>query len=119
MKKSSYGVQDYAFGQLMLTLRMAIGLTQAGLAEKLRVSRHAIGGWESGQSYPKANHLKAFIVLSLQQRIFTPGHEAEEIRALWRAAHQKILLDELWLQELLSQQASPPVSVAIEQTLWH
>ena len=115
MKKSSYGEQDYAFGQLMLTLRMTIGLTQAGLAEELRVSRHAIGGWEAGQSYPKANHLKAFIALCLQQRVFTAGREAEEIRTLWRAAHQKMLVDELWLHALLSQQASPPVSVAVEQ----
>jgi WD40 repeat protein/transcriptional regulator with XRE-family HTH domain len=115
VKKSSYGEQDYAFGQLMLTLRMAIGLTQAGLAEKLRVSRHAIGGWEAGQSYPKANHLKAFIALGLQQRVFVAGREAEEIRTLWRAAHQKILLDELWLQELLTQQASPLMPVAVER----
>ena len=99
----------------MLTLRMAIGLTQAGLAEKLRVSRHAIGGWEAGQSYPKANHLKAFIALSLQQRVFTSGHEAEEIRTLWRAAHQKVLLDDLWLHELLSPQTSPLVPMAVER----
>src|SRR6202048_329528 len=32
MKRSSYGEQDYAFGQAMLTLRTTIGLTQAGLA---------------------------------------------------------------------------------------
>jgi len=42
VKRSLYREQDYAFGQLMLTLRMRIGLTQAGLAERLRVSRHAI-----------------------------------------------------------------------------
>jgi transcriptional regulator with XRE-family HTH domain len=38
MKRSSYGEQDYAFGQAMLTLRTTIGLTQAGLAELLGVS---------------------------------------------------------------------------------
>ena len=44
MKRSSYGEQDYAFGQAMLTLRTALGLTQAGLAEFLGVSRKAVGG---------------------------------------------------------------------------
>ena len=38
MKQFSYSEQDYAFGQAMLTLRTAIGLTQAGLAEFLGVS---------------------------------------------------------------------------------
>jgi hypothetical protein len=31
MKRFSYGERDYAFGQRMLTLRTAIGLTQADL----------------------------------------------------------------------------------------
>src|SRR2546425_2242120 len=116
MKKASYRERDYAFGQLMLRLRMAIGLTQAGLADLLGVSRHAVGGWEVGQSYPKAEHLKAFLALALQQHVFAAGREAEEIRGLWRAAHQKVLLDELWLHELLSQQACPLVEAAGEQT---
>ncbi|MFL5697749.1 MAG: NB-ARC domain-containing protein [Ktedonobacteraceae bacterium] len=116
MKRSSYGERDHAFGKLMLTLRMATGLTQAGLADLLGVSRHAVGGWESGQSYPKADRLKHFIALALQQHVFIAGNEAEEIRALWRAAHQKVLLDEPWLHELLSQQASPLMAVSVEQT---
>ena len=39
MKQSFYRERDYAFGQAMLSLRTAIGLTQAGLAELLSVSR--------------------------------------------------------------------------------
>jgi hypothetical protein len=31
VNRSSYGECDYAFGQVMLTLRTNIGLTQAGL----------------------------------------------------------------------------------------
>src|SRR6266852_4774174 len=89
MKRSSYREQDYAFGQLMLTLRTRIGLTQAGLADLLGVSRHAVVGWEAGQSYPTADHLKAFIALGVQQRVFATGREAQEIHALWHAAHQK------------------------------
>src|SRR5207245_3191647 len=33
----------------------------------------------------------------------------EEIRALWRAAHQKLLLDEAWLHELVA----PPVPIPL------
>ncbi len=116
MKRSSYGERDYAFGQQMLTLRMSIGLTQAGLAELLHVSRRAVAEWETGSSYPKAEHLQHVIALGVQQQAFAAGREAEEIRALWRAAHQKVLLDELWLQGLLSQQASPLVPAPVEQT---
>src|SRR5437660_912002 len=103
MKRSSYGERDYAFGQAMLTLRTALGLTQAGLAEFLGVSRKAVGGWESGGSYPKAEHLKALLTLAVQEGTFPAGREAEEIRAFWKAAHQKVLLDESWLAALLSQ----------------
>ena len=41
MPRHSYRERDYAFGQAMLTLRSSIGLTQAGLAELLGVSRRA------------------------------------------------------------------------------
>src|SRR3954467_14158231 len=102
MKWLSYGEHDYAFGQTMLTLRSAIGLTQAGLAERLDVSRRAVGEWEAGSSYPKAEHLKHLIELAVQQQAFPAGREAEEIRALWKAAHQKVLLDEHWLSSLLT-----------------
>src|SRR5947207_12158848 len=119
MKRSSYGERDYTFGQAMLTLRTAIGLTQAGLAEFLGVSRKAVGGWESGGSYPKAEHLKQFIALAVTHQPFPPGREAEEIRAFWQAAHQKVLLDERWLQELLGTQRPRLASVPpepVEQT---
>src|SRR6202035_2489405 len=96
VKRYSYHEQDYAFGQLMLTLRTTIGLTQASLAELLQVHRRAVAGWEAGSSYPKAEHLKELITLAVQQKAFPAGREVEEIRALWRAAHQKVLLDEVW-----------------------
>src|SRR6266849_6436747 len=59
----SYRERDYAFGQMMLTLRTSIGLTQAGLGERLRVSRRAVVEWEGGLSYPKVDSLKRFIAL--------------------------------------------------------
>src|SRR2546422_3177642 len=101
VKSYSYSERDYAFGQLMLSLRMRISLTQAGLAALLHVQRRAVAGWEAGSSYPKAEHLKELIILAVQQQAFAAGREEEEIRALWKAAHQKVLLDEAWLHDLL------------------
>ncbi len=122
MKRYSYHERDYAFGQLMLSLRMRISLTQAGLAERLHVHRRAVAGWEAGSSYPKADHLKELITLAVQQQAFAAGREEEEIRALWKAAHQKVLLDEAWLCDLLAPpepiqlfpQAQPLVAPAPE-----
>ena len=103
MKRFSYSERDYAFGQAMLALRTAIGLTQAGLAERLGVSRKAVARWEAGDAYPKAEHLKALLALAVGQQAFASGREEEEVRALWHAAHQKVLLDEAWLAALLGR----------------
>src|SRR5438270_5060961 len=115
MKRSSYGERDYAFGQSMLTLRTTLGLTQAELADRLGVSRRAVGEWEVGSSYPTAEHLKALLTLAAQQGTFPAGREAEEMRAFWQAAHQKVLLDESWLSALLSQPPSPPAPRPVEE----
>ena len=72
LKRFSYAERDYAFGQRLLTLRTTIGLTQAGLAEHLGVSRKAVGGWEAGESYPKAEHLKALLTLCVRLQAFPP-----------------------------------------------
>jgi len=107
-----YRERDYAFAQLVLTLRTAIGLTQTGLAEQLGASRRAVAEWEGGLSYPKTERLKELITLGMQQQAFPAGREEEEIRALWKAAHQKVLLDDAWLRDLLAAarpvQLSPP-----------
>src|SRR5438270_8892453 len=108
LKSYSYSERDYAFGQLMLSLRMRISLTQAGLAALLHIQRRAVAAWEAGSSYPKAEHLQELIALGVRASAFAAGREEEEIRALWEAAHQKVLLDESWLQRLLRQQ---PVSL--------
>ncbi len=101
MKRFSYSERDYAFGQIMLTLRTNIGLTQAGLGDLLGVSRRAVARWEAGSSYPTVERLKQLITLGVQQQAFPAGREEEEVRALWHAAHQKVLLDEAWLAALL------------------
>src|SRR5256885_5359688 len=122
MKRSPYRERDHAFGQLMLTLRTHIGQTQAGLADLLGVSWRAVAAWEAGSSYPKAERLKQLITIAVRQHAFAAGHEAEEIRALWKAAQTKVLLDEAWLRDLLAPpapvplfpQAAPPVAHAPE-----
>src|SRR2546426_2936212 len=120
MKRFSYSEPDYAFGQIMLTLRTTIGLTQAGLGDLLGVSRRAVARWEAGSSYPTAERLKQLITLGVQRQAFHAGHEEEEIRALWHAAHQKLLLDEAWLAALLVRPRPaltllPPVPLAQPQ----
>ena len=107
MSRSFYEERDYAFGQRMLTLRTRIGLTQASLAELLGITRKAIGRWEAGDTYPKVFHLQVLLAFALEQRAFPAGQEEEEIRAFWHAAHQKVLLDEQWLRELLLSQPHP------------
>jgi transcriptional regulator with XRE-family HTH domain len=114
MQRFSYGERDYAFGQIMLSLRTALGLTQASLAELLGVSRKAIIRWEAGETYPKAEHLKALLAFAVEQQAFPIGREEEEIRAFWHAAHQKVVLDERWLQGLLGQR-SPRLTLLVPQ----
>jgi transcriptional regulator with XRE-family HTH domain len=115
VKRHVYRERDYAFAQLVLTLRTAIGLTQTGLAERLGASRRAVAEWEGGLSYPKAERLKELIALGMHQQAFAAGREEEEIRALWKAAHQKVLLDDAWLRDLLASarpvQLSPPAGM--------
>ena len=106
MPRHSYRERDYTFGQLMLKLRSSIGLTQAGLAALLGVTRRAVGEWEGGLNYPKAEHFKHFLELCVQQYVFEPEREEEEIRALWKTAHQRVFLDETWLSALLSTQTT-------------
>jgi transcriptional regulator with XRE-family HTH domain len=103
MKRYSYGERDYRFGQAQHRLRTRTGLTQAGLAKLLGVSRRAVVEWEAGSNYPTAGHLQHFLELCVQQRVFAPGREEEEIRALWQAARQKVLLYDTWLTALLGR----------------
>jgi WD40 repeat protein/transcriptional regulator with XRE-family HTH domain len=116
MKGSSYRERDYAFGQVMLTLRTRLELTQTQLADMLGVTRRAVIDWEGGLTYPKADHLKQFVVLATQRQAWPFGREAEEVRALWQAARQKVLLDEAWLGGLLSHLQAPPASQPGEET---
>jgi predicted transcriptional regulator len=79
MKGSSYRERDYAFGQLMLTVRTKLKLTQTELAQMLGVGRRAVIDWEGGLTYPNAGHLKHFVVLASERQVWPSGREAEEI----------------------------------------
>src|SRR5260221_8484988 len=116
MKGSSYRERDYAFGRVMLTLRTRLELTQTELADMLGVTRRAVIDWEGGLTYPKADHLKQFVVLAIERQAWPFGREAEEVRALWQAARQKALLDEAWLGGLLSHIQPPPASQPGEES---
>src|SRR6266566_6769810 len=70
MKGSSYRERDYAFGQVMLTVRTRLGLTQSELADLLGVTRRAVIDWEGGLTYPTVDHLKHFVVLAIERQAF-------------------------------------------------
>jgi DNA-binding transcriptional regulator YiaG len=48
--KTSYRERDYTYGEAMLKLRTAIGLTQERLGNLLGVSGRTVGEWEVGRS---------------------------------------------------------------------
>lgn len=109
---SKYRERDYTFANHCVTVRTAIGTTQAELAKVLGVSEQAVQKWEGGLSIPTASHLKDFIALAIQHHAFSQGQEVEEARAFWKDAHLKVLFDEHWVQALLTEQTlSSPSSV--------
>lgn len=122
MKHDSFRERDYPFGRAMLSLRSKIGLSQEGLGKVLGVSRRAVLSWEAGEKYPSSERLQGFIEVALEHHAFPPGEEAEAIRKLWKDAHQKMLLDETWLDTLLQQQkpiAPHPVNDKTQPTNEH
>jgi len=116
MPRHSYREHDYTFGQTMLRLRKSLRLTQAGLAQQLGVSRRAVGEWEGGLNYPREHHLQHVIELCVQQHVFAPKREEEEIRALWETGHQRVFLDEAWLSALLDMYTTPVFTSEVRAT---
>ncbi len=57
MRRAAYPERDYSFGQQILSLRTTSQLAQAGLAERLGVSRPVAVGWEAGTTYRSPPHL--------------------------------------------------------------
>jgi len=52
-----------------------------------------------------------------RRKAFRDGREAEEIRALWQASHQNVLLDDSWLSALLGETSPPLASLSPELTV--
>ncbi len=77
MRRSAYGERDYAFGQLILTLHSAIGLTQAGLSAHLGISKRAVGSGKQEAVIPRPHDLLAPLSpVALSPRAGTPGAHA-------------------------------------------
>jgi len=112
MAPPAYRERDYEFGRQMLALRTESGLTQSALAQTLGVSRNAVSAWEGGESYPSAPHLRRLIEVCLARQAFHAGHEAEEIRTLWRDARLRVPLDEAWLVALVESSSSATAGAA-------
>ncbi|GHO73905.1 hypothetical protein KSD_16760 [Ktedonobacter sp. SOSP1-85] len=55
--------------------------------------------------------------MRLQASCRKAGQEEEASSTFWCAAHQKVLLDETWLHELLSQLATPGSEGAVQRPL--
>ena len=49
--------EEQTLSDLIRARRMALGLSQEELAEKLNVSRQAVAKWESGKSFPASERL--------------------------------------------------------------
>ena len=67
-----YRERDYTFGNLCVTLRTSIGVTQGELAWLLKVTERTIQAWDGGSSYPKVDVLKRLIELCVQHHL-VPG----------------------------------------------
>ena len=76
LTRYSYHERDYAFGRAMLKLRTSPGLTPAGLAAMLQVSRRTVGEWEGGLNYPEPEHLQHFLGLRVRASVFAPERHA-------------------------------------------
>ncbi len=61
MLRHSYPERDYTFGQVMLKLRTSIGLTQAGLAERLRSPEVRSASGRQASPIPKLNTSNTFL----------------------------------------------------------
>jgi predicted ATPase/transcriptional regulator with XRE-family HTH domain len=105
--KQPYPTRDYAVGQVLLTLRSRAGLTQSALAARIGVHRRSVQKWESGETYPTAENLRALIDVLLRLGVFMPGQERAEASRLWQqvsqaAPHQLALFDTAWFEQRLA-----------------
>src|SRR5262245_37706558 len=104
--KPIYPTRNYAVGQHLLTWRNRAKLTQLELASLLGFHRRSLKKWESGESYPSAENLRAFIAVLFTGGAFTPGQEYDQANDLWQrvseaTSHPFPLFDTAWFDQLL------------------
>ena len=89
-----YRPRDFAFAQLLVTLRKKAALTQEAVALRMGVGEKTIRNWEGGINYPSEVNLQKLIELYLDQDVFAPGREPDEARELWEqlreSSHRRI-----------------------------
>jgi transcriptional regulator with XRE-family HTH domain len=108
-----------AIGQYLLLLRSRARLTQSELATQIGVHRRSIQKWETGETYPSAENLRALIALLIDLGAFTSGQEGSEAAGLWLSASQDVPqplepFDPAWFDQLLDAHTgdSAPSSAA-------
>lgn len=116
-----YPRRDYALGEYLMTLRSRTQLTQAELAARIGVHRRSVQKWESGETYPTAERLRALIALLLDLGVFAPDQELAEASDLWQrvrasAPQQLPFFDTVWFNRLLVNRQTPAANGAPAQT---
>src|SRR5207248_2592541 len=114
-----YKPRDFRVAQLLVTLRKKASLTQEELALRMDVTAKAIGNWEGGSNYPTERNLRKLIELYLDNNVFAPGQERDEVRELWEQLREGIprrigLFDERWFAALLTQRQARRIDHAYQ-----
>lgn len=109
--KQSYPIRNYAVGQILLTLRSRAKLTQSEFAARIGIHRRSVQKWESGETYPTAENLRALIAVLIPLGVFIPGQERDEAADLWQqvseATPQQLpLFDTAWFGQLLAARST-------------
>lgn len=116
--KRTYPIRNYAVGQALLTLRSRAKFTQAELAAQLGLHRRSVQKWETGESYPTAENLRALLTVLLARQAFTPDQEQAEAMALWHQVSQAAPpnfppFDVQWFELLLATHHDIPAHTLI------
>ena len=110
MSKALYPPRNYALGQALFALRSRTKLTQTEFATRIGLHRRSIQKWESGETYPTAENLRALLALLVDVAVFTPGQESAEAAALWQQVSEEApqplpRFDTAWFDQLLTKRA--------------
>src|SRR5260370_12636968 len=113
-----YKQRDFRFAQQLVTLRKRTGLTQIEVALLVDMTEKSIRNWEGGSHYPSDANLRRLVELYLDKNAFEPGHERDEVHAIWGLLGESTrrntgIFDEQWLGALLNKRQERITSPAI------